>query len=137
MSEKMQDVGVRIQKYVVAVWWYRGDILSPYGTQFFVFETEKAAIKFARDEDHSLRQRYDFNWLNAGYRFWENHILVTVTDEFGDVKYGWLLFTFSEKEVREICPGKGYDPETVLAERRERSQQKSFVFNTSFIEENK
>ena len=60
---------------------------------------------------------------------------MTVTNDFGDVKYGWLLFTFSEEEVREICPGKGYDPEAVLAERRERSQQKSFVFNTSFIEE--
>lgn len=137
MDEKVQDVGVRIQKYVVAVWWYRPDALAPYGTQFYTFETEKAAIKFARDEDRSLRRRYDFNWLNAGYHFWEHHILVTVTNDVGGTSYGWLLFTFSEEEVREICLGKGYDPETVLTERRERSQQKSFVFGASFIEENK
>ena len=132
-----QDVGVQVQGYVVSVWWYRGELFAPYGTQFYTFATREAAFDFALDKDRSLRSRYDFNWLNAGHHFWENHILVTITDPRGQTSYGWFLFTFSEEEVHQMCRERGYDLEVALVEREQKRQRVSFVFNARFEEENK
>lgn len=128
---------MQIQDYIVSVWWVRGDLLANYGTQVYVFKTREEAVSFALDKDRSLRSKYDFNWLNAGYRFWKHHILVTVTSPGGETGYGQLLFTFSEEEVRQMCPERGHDLETALAEREEMRKQTCFPINVRFEKESK
>ena len=104
-------------KYVVTVIWRSGDIWAPVGLHYFVFDDKEEAEVFFTDKDRALRQRWEYNWLNQGNRFWTARILVILTQRDGRSERGWQGFTLSDEEVVSSCLAREMDPEPCLAER--------------------
>ena len=90
--------------------------LSVVHITLFEFPTHAAAVEFARDEDRSLRQRYEYVWTNASI-FYRANILAVVVEPNGATVIGYRHFCLTDEEVAKECRDRNVDLEKAMAER--------------------
>jgi hypothetical protein len=90
--------------------------LSVVHITMFDFPTHAAAVEFARDEDRSLRQTYEYVWTNASI-FYRANILAVVVEANGATLIGFRHFCLTDDEVAKECKDRSIDLEKAMAER--------------------
>jgi hypothetical protein len=95
-------------------------MFSAFSMTLFEFDTREEAIRFAKDEDRSLRQTYEFSWL-ANQPFYLCCITAMVVEErFGSVSVGFTHWCHSDEEVAKECKDRpGLKLEEIMAERKQ------------------
>ena len=95
-------------------------MFAVFSMTFFEFDTREEAIKFAKDEDCSLRHTYEYSWL-ANQPFYLCYITAMVVEErFGSVSVGFTHWCHSDAEVAKECKDRpGLKLEEIMAERQQ------------------
>jgi hypothetical protein len=107
------------------------DFWSVVHTTFFDFSTKEEAVKCARDEDKSLRERYEYIWTNASWFYYANIVCIVVSP-CGDTLFGYRHFCLDEAEIRKECADRQMDFDACMAKRKEVSEEKGLEFLVKF-----
>jgi hypothetical protein len=100
-------------------------------TTFFDFPSREEALKCARDEDRSLRERYEYIWTNASWFYYANIVCIVVSP-CGDTLFGYRHFCLTDDEVAKECKDRSIDLEKAMAKRKEVSEEKGLEFLVKF-----
>ena len=107
------------------------DFWSAVHTTFYDFPTKEEAVKFAKDEDKSLRRQDDYIWSNANWFYYSNVVTMVVSPR-GDTLFGWRHFCLDEEEIRKECKDRALDFESCLAKREEVRAERGLEFLVKF-----
>jgi hypothetical protein len=98
---------------------------------FYDFPTKGEAIQCAKDEDRSLREKYEYVWLTADW-FYTANIVAMVVSPRGDTLFGWRHFCLDVEEVRKECKDRQMDFDACMAKREEVSKETGLEFLVKF-----
>lgn len=107
------------------------DFWSAVHTTFYDFPTKEEAVKFAKDEDKSLRRQDDYIWSNANWFYYSNVVTMVVSPR-GDTLFGWRHFCLDEEEIRKECKDRALDFDLCMAKREEVRAERGLEFLVKF-----
>jgi hypothetical protein len=107
------------------------DFWSVVHTTFYDFPTKAEAIQCAKDEDRSLREKYEYVWTNASWFYYANIVTMVVSPR-GDTLCGWRHFCLNEEEIRKECADRQMDFDACMAKRKEVSEETGLEFLVKF-----
>ena len=107
------------------------DFWSRVHTTFYDFATKEEAAACAKDEDRSLREKYEYVWTNASWFYYANIVAIVVSPR-GDTLFGYRHFCLDEEEIRKECKDRDMDFDACMAKRKEVSEEKGLEFLVKF-----
>lgn len=107
------------------------DFWSKVHTTFYDFPSKEEALKCARDEDKSLRTKYEYVWTNASWFYYASVFAIVVSPR-GDTTFGYRHFCLDEEEVRKECSDRQMDFDICMAKRKEVSEETGLEFLVKF-----